>query len=71
MNTSWNWLHISASLLLKQQTSCTNRDPPAELRTAYEALAHESQRQHQSLAELTRELQARDTGESQANGVCP
>lgn len=35
---------------------------PAELRTAYEALAHESQRQQQSLAELTRELQARDTG---------
>lgn len=34
----------------------------AELRTAYEALAHESQRQQQSLTELTRELQARDTG---------
>lgn len=36
--------------------------PPAELRTAYEGLAHENQRLQQSLGELTRELQARDTG---------
>ena len=34
----------------------------AELRTAYEALSHENQRMQQSLTELTRELQARDTG---------
>jgi len=34
----------------------------AELRTAYEALAHEGQRLQQSLTELTRELQARDAG---------
>lgn len=34
----------------------------AELRTAYEALAHEGQRLQQNLTELTRELQARDAG---------
>lgn len=34
----------------------------AELRTAYEAAAHENQRLSGSLAELSRELQARDTG---------
>lgn len=43
---------------------------PAELRTAYEALTHESQRQQQSLAELTRELQARDTGEPPHSCSC-
>lgn len=35
---------------------------PAELRTAYEGLSHETQRLQQSLTELTRELQARDAG---------
>ncbi|KAI7844734.1 hypothetical protein COHA_001619 [Chlorella ohadii] len=44
-----------------EQLAKAREQDVAELRTAYEALAHESQRQQQSLAELTRELQARDT----------
>ena len=42
---------------------------PAELRTAYEALAHENQRLSGSLGELTRELQARDTGAGRGAGA--
>ncbi|PRW50911.1 basal body [Chlorella sorokiniana] len=44
-----------------EQLAKAREQDVAELRTAYEALAHESQRQQQSLTELTRELQARDT----------
>ncbi|KAL4853675.1 Centrosomal protein [Chlorella vulgaris] len=43
-----------------EQLARTREQESAELRTAYEGMSHEAQRLQQSLAELTRELQARD-----------
>lgn len=53
-----------------EQLARARESDAAQLRTSYEALAHEGQRLQQALTELTRELQARDSGELEGTVMC-
>lgn len=61
LRTPASELHLARCLIPRHLASHTTNSP-AELRTAYEAAAHENQRLSGSLGELSRELQARDIG---------